>query len=308
MDNVISWLLKGDVTIQYMVQRYLLENAEALPELQNRIITEGFGKRFLECRNANGHWGIHYYQKKWSCTHYTLFDLKSLCVPETDPVCREMVSRMFNECLAADGGMNLSKYEHPSDICVDGMILNYASYFCMDEPRLNRLVDHFLYEQKPDGGFSWDRQSLCSDPHTTICILEGIGQYCRSGGRHRLEDLEVCQTRAVEYLVSNGLFIDSPDKRIRKLTYPFRYRYDLLRVLEYFATNKIPYEMRIKPALDWLQSRRRKDGLWYLEHEHKGNVHFVMEKVGEPSRFITLKALAILKHFDWPGRLASGPG
>ncbi len=27
------------------------------------------------------------------------------------------------------GGMNLSKYNHPSDICVDGMVLNYAAYF-----------------------------------------------------------------------------------------------------------------------------------------------------------------------------------
>lgn len=36
---------------------------------------------------------------------------------------------MFGECMNEAGGMNLSKYNHPSDICVDGMILNYASYF-----------------------------------------------------------------------------------------------------------------------------------------------------------------------------------
>lgn len=297
MDSLINWLLEGDASIQYMVHRYLLKTADKLPGLQNRIITEGTGKGFYPAGIRTGIGEFITTKKIWTCTHYTLFDLKSLCVPETEPICREMVDRMFNECLAADGGLNLSKYEHPSDICLDGMILNYASYFCMDEPRLNRLVDHILFEQKTDGGFSWDRQSLSSDPHTTICVLEGFGQYCRSGGCNRLEDLEESRSRAVEYLHSNGLFIDSPDKRFRKVSYPYRYRYDLLRVLEYFTMNNIPYDHRMEPAVAWLQGKQRTDGFWYLENEHKGNVHFVKEKVGEPSRFITLKALIICNHF-----------
>ena len=63
MDSLINWLLEGDASIQYMVHRYLLKTADKLPGLQNRIITEGYGKRFLSCRNPDGHWGIHYYQK-----------------------------------------------------------------------------------------------------------------------------------------------------------------------------------------------------------------------------------------------------
>jgi len=54
----------------------------------------------------------------------------------------------------------------------------------------------------------------------------------------------------------------------------------------------------MQTALDWLQAKRKKDGCWFLENQHKGNVHFTMEEVGKPSRFITLKALTILRYFD----------
>lgn len=88
--------------------------------------------------------------------------------------------------------------------------------------------------------------------------------------------------------------MDDADKRFRKLSFPYRYRYDLLRALEYFADKQVPYDPRMQPALDWLEAKRKKDGRWYLENEHKGNVHFTMEEVGKPSRFITLKALVAL--------------
>lgn len=298
MNEEIAWLLEGDVSIQYMTHRYLLGSVEPILErLQSRIATEGFAAKLLSCQNENGHWGLYYYQPKWTSTHYTLLDLKNLHVPYGLKSCKDMVTRMFDECLNKDGGMNLSKYEHPSDICVDGMILNYASYFCKDEPRIVKLVDYLLSVQKADGGFTWDINSENGDPHTTICVLEGLGQCCISGAQHMLGNIKASKTKAAEFLLSNGLFIDNADKRFRKLSYPYRYRYDLLRALEYFAIQEIPFDVRMQPVIDWLHEKRKKDGFWYLENQHKGNVHITMEEVGKPSRFITLKALYILKYF-----------
>ena len=299
MDKTIAWLLEGDISVRYMTHRDLLHsNEKVLPELQNRIPLEGYGAAFLSCRSENGHWGLHYYQPKWTSTHYTLLDLKNLCVPSDTKPCRELVKKMFDDCMTSDGGLNLSKYEHPSDICVDGMILNYAACFCPDEPRLDNLVDHLISQQRLDGGFTWDRNSSKSDPHTTVCVLEGFGQYLKTVGRHRVAEIESASVKAVEFLLSNGLFMDNSDPRYRKLSYPYRYRYDLLRALEYFTAQKVSYDPRMQPALDWLCGKRRKDSLWYLENVHKGNVHFDMERAGEPSRFITLKALSILDYFS----------
>jgi hypothetical protein len=45
VNNTIKWLLEGDVSVQYMVHRWLLDADEhMLKQLQSRIALEGFGK------------------------------------------------------------------------------------------------------------------------------------------------------------------------------------------------------------------------------------------------------------------------
>ena len=298
MNDVISWLLEGDVSAQYLTHKLLLgSDSTILEQLQNRIETEGFGAEFLFHQNPDGHWGIYYYQPKWTSTHYTLLDLKNLGISPMSEPCQEMVLRMLDQCQKPNGGMNLSKIiDHPGDTCLDGMVLNYACYFCPDEPRIVKLVEHLLEVQKRDGGFTWDLHSEKGEPHTTICVLEGLGQFRASVPGHGLSRLQSAEENAMAFLLFNRLFMDNPDKRYRKLSYPYRYRYDLLRVLEYFSHEQVPYDPRIQPALDWLRAKQKSDGRWLLENQYPGNVHFIMEEVRKPSRFITLKALTILRY------------
>jgi hypothetical protein len=297
MDQILRWLLSGDIAIQYLTHKHLLHSGpEILAPLQARIATEGYGARYLAARSENGHWGHWFYQPKWTSTHYTLLDLKEIGMPPDTPAPREMVVRAFNECMLENGGINFSKTMVQSDAAVDGMILNYAAYFCPDEQRVEDLAGYILAQVKPDGGYSWDDKTSASDPHTTICVLEGFHEYKQAGFTRHREALHASEKSAIEYLLSNQLFM-SGDKRFLKLSHPFRYRYDLLRVLEYFASEKAPMDERMAPALDWLRAKQKESGFWQLENIHKGNLHFEIEKVGEPSRFITLKALSILKNY-----------
>jgi hypothetical protein len=81
------------------------------------------------------------------------------------------------------------------------------------------------------------------------------------------------------------------------LSFPYRWRYDILRALEYFRAANIGYDPRMQPALDILQKKRRKDGTWLVQAKHPGQVHFDMEQTGDPSRWNTLRALRVMKHF-----------
>lgn len=300
MKNAIDWLLDGDVSVQYMTRRLLLnDESKAMTELQRRIETEGFGAALLACRNPNGHWGAWFYQPKWTSTHYTLTELKNLYMPQSCAPCREMVKRAFDECLLDNGGINFAKTMVQSDVCVDGMIMDYAAWFCPDEKRIERLLDFILSTQMQDGGFGWNLTEGKSDPHTTVCVLEGFLSYKTAGFTYRCEDIARAENRAAENLLSNSLFMEV-DKRFAKLSYPYRYRYDLLRLLEYFSGAGTTYDARLRPALLWLEGKRKADGLWHLENEHPGNVHVVMEQKNEPSRFITLRALLILEYYREP--------
>ncbi len=295
-DTQIKWLLESDVSLKYFTHSLLLGSGpNVLQPLQARIETEGYGAKFLSHRNKNGHWGRWFYQPKWTCTHYVLTDLKSIGMPGYSKDCREMVFRAFDECMLENGGINFAKTMVQSDVAVDGMILNYASHFCPDEKRIQRLAEYILSQSKPNGGYSWDKAALKSDPHTTICVLEGFYEYKKAGFTSLLTDIRLSEKRAVEYLLSNSLFM-SEDGRYLKLSYPYRYRYDILRVLEYFAAEKTPYDKRMEPALEWLWYKRKVTGCWHLENIYKGNVHFDLEEKHKPSRFITLKALYIHKY------------
>ena len=65
--EIIDWLLSGDVSIQYQVFRDLLGIDKR--QLQSRIATEGWGKKLLSQRKDNGHWGKKFYAPKWISSH-----------------------------------------------------------------------------------------------------------------------------------------------------------------------------------------------------------------------------------------------
>ena len=126
--QIIDWLLEGDVSVQYQVWRDLLGSDKI--QLQNRIATEGWGAEILSKRNSDGHWGDRFYQPKWISTHYTLLDLRNLNLPSNNEMVNETLELVLQNNLADDGGIQLgpSTAQH-SDVCVNGMFLNYASYF-----------------------------------------------------------------------------------------------------------------------------------------------------------------------------------
>jgi hypothetical protein len=122
-NDLLNWLLEGDVAIQYQVYRDLLD--EERPDLRARIATEGWGAQFLGARQPAGHWGRGFYQPKWISTHYTLLDLKHLGIePDQAPI-RASISHILARHTSADGGVNPAKTIENSDICVNGMFLNY---------------------------------------------------------------------------------------------------------------------------------------------------------------------------------------
>lgn len=193
--QIIEWLLQGDVAIQYQVYRYLL--GIDLKDRQQKIQNEGWGKQFLSRRSSNGHWGERFYQPKWTSTHYTLFDLRNINLSPDNEIVKETIELVLDMGKAEDGGIPLgpstSRY---SDICVNGMFLNYASYFCTTEIELYSIVDSILNEIMPDGGFNCRTTrsgAKHSSLHTTISVLEGLNEFLKSGNRYRMNDILIKQ-------------------------------------------------------------------------------------------------------------------
>jgi len=302
---IIDWLLEGDVSIQYQVWRDLLGSDKK--HLQIRIANEGWGKEILSKRNSDGHWGDRFYQPKWISTHYTLLDLRNLNLPSNNEIVRETIELVLQNSLADDGGIQLgpSTSQH-SDICVNGMFLNYASYFKTPEKKLHSIIDSILNEIMPDGGFNCRTTrsgAKHSSLHSTISVLEGFVEFQKAGYRYRKEEINSAQKSSIEFILRHQLFLSDRtgkiiNKDFLKLTYPCRWKYDILRAMDCFQYAGIERDNRMKATIDVLKTKRNNKGTWNVQAAHSGQVHVNMEKAGQPSRWNTLRVLRVMKHFE----------
>jgi hypothetical protein len=302
--KIIKWLLEGDVSIQNQVYRDLLGSKRK--ELQDRIANEGWGKQFLSKRNSNGHWGDRFYQPKWISTHYTLLDLRNLNLNPDNDIANETIEITLNAGKADDGGIPLGpSTSHHSDVCVNAMFLNYASYFRTDEQKLQSIVDSILIEIMPDGGFNCRTTrsgAFHSSLHTTLSVLEGLIEFQKAGYAYRMHEIQRARKSAEEFILLHQLFLsDRTGQIIRKdflkMPYPSRWKYDILRALDCFQYSGSLWDDRMNPAIQVLLKKQNKDDTWNAQSKHPGKEHFEMEKAGKPGRWNTLRAMRVLKHF-----------
>lgn len=305
-NETISWLLEGDVAIRYQTYRDLLGVTK--PKLQQKIANHGWGLQFLTNQKSNGHWGLGFYQPKWTSSHYTLLDLKNLAIQSDLPAISTIIHMILREEKGEDGGINPGKTVSKSDVCINGMFLNYATYFGADPSDLESVVDYILSQQLPDGGFNCQlsrKGATHSSLHSTISVVEGIREYAHHGYEYRLEALEKAELESREFMLEHRLYKSDKtgkiiDNRMTMLSYPCRWRYDILRALEYFQVAGADFDDRMEDAIELLKSKQRKDQTWPVQQKHPGKTHFDMEQTGKSSRWNTLRALKVLKHFSQP--------
>ncbi|MGM0588740.1 MAG: hypothetical protein ACQETE_10020 [Bacteroidota bacterium] len=305
-EEAIQWLLEGDVSIQYQAQRDLLDaDKSELRELQQRIPVEGWGARFLQHRKNDGHWGKGFYQPKWTSTHYTLLDLKNLGFPPGNPLIEDSLNLVLSAPRGKLGGINYGKTNPYSDVCVNGMILNYASWFLDHDDRLVNIADYLLDEQMNDGGWNCERYQGAhhSSLHSTISVLEGLLEWSFQSDADHINKVANAIKEGEEFILRHRLFRSQRtgqiiDPKMTRISYPCRWRFDILRGLDYFRYAGRAYDPRMQEALDIMLKKRQSDGLWPLQAKQEGSVHFEMETTGAPSRWNTLRALRVLQNYD----------
>lgn len=230
---------------------------------------------------------------------------QSLHLAKKNTAIRETIAKIVQTEKAKDGGILPIGKQQLSDLCINGMCLNYASYFKTEPEHLKSVVDCILSQVLPDGAFNCmsNRSPVNhSSLHTTISVLEGIKEFFVNGYDYRVEELRNTERSSKEFILRHKLFFSHRTgaiihKDFLRMSYPCRWRFDFLRALDYLQYSKTKFDPRMQPALDLLVKKRGNDKRWRLGAKHQGQVHFDMEKAGKPSRWNTLRALRVLRHF-----------
>ena len=207
-DSAVAWLLGQDVAVEFQTRRDLLGHYEANLQ-EERIGREGAGAVLLGARGAHGHWGRGLYQPKWTSSHHALLELKNMGLSRTNPEAGETVALILREEKGRDGGLNPSRTVEVSEACIEGMALRYAAYFGAPEAQLASIVDFLLQQRMADGGFNCELNrsgARHSSMHTTVCVMESITEYDRSGHQYRLAELLEARATCVEFLLRHRLY------------------------------------------------------------------------------------------------------
>lgn len=308
MENVvtplISWLLEGDPAIRYKTSRDLLDAPEnTLKTLRQQIALEGWGQQLLKRRDRHTRlWGNGIYSPKWTSTHYTLLELKNMGIDASIPEYSESAEILLHALWFNQG--KVCKYRH-QDMCVVAMILDICVYAHLQSLEIHEMVDFILDHQYRDGGWNcaWERGDKHSSLHTTISVLEAFRDYEKFGYTYKLPLVKKALPKAHEFILKKHLYKSVHtgkviNEHMLTLSYPCRWKYDILRAMDYFASVKAPYDIRMKEALDIILSKRNKTGRWPVQDKYSGMTHFLMEKTGGDSRWNTLRVLRVVRFYD----------
>jgi hypothetical protein len=142
--------------------------------------------------------------------------------------------------------------------------------------------------------------------HTTISVLEGLTEFAGADSGYRAKELAEAVNAGAGFLLEHELYKSNRtgktiDKRFLMLSYPCRWKYDILRALDWFARAGRLRDPRMGPALEILVRKRRADGTWPVQNRHPGAVHFDMETTGASSRWNTLRAARVMALYGKKG-------
>jgi hypothetical protein len=314
----VQWLLDGDPAIRWQTQRDLVGAAKSTVDRERgKVAREGWGARLLALQDPQGTWaggqttdkGL--YSPKWTSTTYTMLLLRDFGLPPTNRQARKACTILLEKGLQPDGGVNYGIWAERiarGETCVTGMVLSILSHFHHDDERLDAIATNLLEVQMPDGGWNCRRPqgATHSSVHTTISALEGLRLYeLHRGGENPA--IRVAQERGREFLLVHRLFRSHRTGAIIKpvftrFAFPPRWHYDVLRALDYFQAVGAPRDPRLADAIDLVHKGRGEDGCWRLQNSFKGKVYFELERLGQPSRWNTLRALRVLKWWEAGGR------
>jgi len=308
--ETINWLMEGDPAIRWQVMRDLLDMPAAQwKREQARVVTDGWGRRLLDCQGPAGMWGGGIYSPKWTSTTYTLLLLREMGIPRDTPACCQGAACILDrETQAAAERMKkvrASGIWELFDLCLPGMYLGLLAYFDVQDERINDLAGHLLKQQMPDGGWNCKQRSHDahhSSLHTTASVLDGLADYAEFCGKKAAARVAEPLARAHEFLLQHRLFKSDKTGEVihpafTKFSFPPRWHWDVLRGLTHLRRMNVRDE-RLQDAIDLLRAKRSPDGRWKLENHHTGKEFFKLEKLGQPSRWNTLRALRILRWWD----------
>ena len=316
MDSILSeWLLESDPALRWQVERDLLSQpVEVWGATKSLVAQKGFGAHLLSLQDPDGQWaGGSYFPKgfdfstvksngqPWTATTWSLNSLREWGV---DAASLGDTAERLEKNSRWDYN-NLPYWDGEVDCCINAYTVANGTWLRRD---MSHLVQWFIEHQMDEGGWNceWEEGSVRSSFHSTLNSLRGLLYYEIHHGTSpeiasaRRAGEEFLLQRRLMYRLETGELV-AP--WVTSFGYPTRWRYNVLRAVEYFREaaqyDGASPDPRLSEAVSLIKQSLDTDSKVIQRHHETGAEWFVVDvPVGEPSKWLTLSALRFLNWWE----------
>lgn len=326
----IPWLLEPDPDnpgVRYFALADLLDRAADDIEVvvaRQAIMETGPVPAILAEQHADGYWvkpGAGYNPKYRSSVWSVIF-LAQLGADGNDPRVRAGCEYILTHALASSGGFSVSGPPSAAILCLNGnLCAALLDLGWLGDKRLDRALD-WLARAITGKGFApaEDQKAPLRYYKSSTC---GPGFACAANNRlpcawgavkamlafgklpagARTPTIAEAIETGVEFLLSRDPAVadyptgwsDKPSRSWFKFGFPLFYVTDVLQNLETLTSLGFGSGPRLNSALELVLSKQDEQGRWKMEYTYTSKTWADIEKKGQPSKWVTLGALRVLK-------------
>lgn len=314
----VGWLLEEEnPSVRYWTLKDILDKPGEDPtviQARTEILQSHPVRTILGQQHPAGYWGSmdSFYLPKYRATYHQLLILAELGTPRVDSI-GNAIENMFDHYQYESGhfSMNRIKTERGKrstlrDVtCLTGNIVGTLIHFgYLRDERTQRAIT-FLCETH-DRGWPCRAYPIDADRVSPLnCYMGGVKPLRALSmipEQERNQSIRDIIKEEVEIYLENEIFMYLKDETgerkakagWKRFGFPLFYQSDALEVLD-ILTHLGVKDGRMKRALDLLMEKQTVEGKWILENSFNGKMWVDIEKKGMPSKWITLKAVRILK-------------
>jgi hypothetical protein len=322
-EDTINWLLEHDnSSVRYWGLRDLLEMDEKTPEIfdtKQDIMKSWPVTSILKAQREEGFW-VHredMYLPKYKATTHQLLILAELGASKT-PRIEKAIEHIYQ--FQRNSGHFLTKLPKSEKgrssivkdgCCFDGNILYYLNHFgYLEDPRTGKLLE-FIYEYYDVENKGWKCRAYPINPEKVFPINCYMGAtkilkaFSMIPVQKRSSKMKEIIERETEKILENKVYkylrnIDGNRKDKsgwKRFGFPLFYQADLLEVMMTLTRLGICDE-RMEDAIEIIETSRQKDGKWLLRDSFNGKMWIDIEEKNKPSKWITLKAMYVLRMWN----------
>jgi hypothetical protein len=325
-----QWLLEEDnPSVRYFTLMDILGKSKKNKEVasaRSAIMERGIVPKILEKQKKGGYWGRpedFYERSKYRGTVWNFIILAEMGADPKDRRIKETCEFILRWSQNKEtggfshvGSKKNGGFKSGVIPCLTGnMIYGLIRFGYLNDPRVRNGIRWITNYQRFDDkvkvaptGWPYDNWKNCWGRHSChMGVVKTMKALAAIPKGKRTKAVNGIIEEGAEYLLKHHIYKRSRNlEKVSKPSwlkfgFPLMYQSDALEVMDILLT--LGYkDKRMKDAWDLILSKQDDNGSWNLESTFNGRFLVSIEKKDNPSKWVTLKALKVLKKYHGKGK------